>query len=69
MDVKETTWKEMKEMVKNATSGSAPGPNGVPYIVSNFTYKIMATFPRNLEERNYAVLCRKKRTLKQSTVL
>lgn len=33
MDVKETTWKEMKEMVKNATSGSAPGPNGVPYIV------------------------------------
>lgn len=35
MDVRETTLKEIKEMVKNVTLGSAPGPNGVPYTVNS----------------------------------
>ena len=33
MDVSEPTWKEMKEVVNKARSGSVPGPNGIPYIV------------------------------------
>ena len=30
MDVKEPTWKELKEVVKKARSGSAPGLNRIP---------------------------------------
>ena len=33
MDVSEPTWQELKEVVEKARSGSAPGPNGIPYIV------------------------------------
>jgi len=35
METTEPTWKEMKEIVKQARSGSAPGPNGIPYKVYN----------------------------------
>ena len=30
IDVREPTWKELKEVVKKARSGSAPGLNGIP---------------------------------------
>ena len=33
MNVREPTWKEVKEEVKKARSGSAHGPNGIAYIV------------------------------------
>ena len=29
-DVKEPTWSEIQTVIKKASSGSAPGPNGVP---------------------------------------
>ena len=32
-DLKEPTWIEIQAVMKKARSGSAPGPNGVPYIV------------------------------------
>lgn len=52
-DVKESAWKEVNDFVKKERSHSAPGPNGVPYIV----YKkcpalLVATFPSNIEKRN-----------------
>ena len=33
LDVKEPTLKEITEVVKKARTGSAPGPNGIPYKV------------------------------------
>ena len=33
MQTSEPTWKEVKEIVKKERSGSAPGPNGIPYRV------------------------------------
>ena len=33
LDEREPTWKEVQEVVKKARSGSAPGPNGIPYKV------------------------------------
>ena len=33
METTEPTWKEVKEIVKKARSGSAPGPNRIPYNV------------------------------------
>ena len=38
METTEPTCKEMKEIVKQARSGSAPGPNWIPYTV----YKMCA---------------------------
>ena len=33
LDEREPTWTEVQEVVKKARSGSAPGPNGIPYKV------------------------------------
>ena len=44
METTEPTWKEVKEIVKKARSGSAPGPNGIPYKV----YKVCPLLLRRL---------------------
>ena len=41
MDTKEPSWKEVADIVKKARSGSAPGPNGVPYKVYKKCPKIL----------------------------
>lgn len=61
-DVKESVWKEVNDFVKKERPHSAPGPNGVPYIV----YKkcpalLVATFPSNLEKRNNISMLEKVR--------
>lgn len=43
LDDKEPTWKEIKEVLKKARAGSAPGPNSV-------TYKVYKKFPKRLNK-------------------
>ena len=41
INVSETTWSEVQEVVKRARSGSAPGPNGIPYRVYKYCPKLL----------------------------
>ena len=41
MEVKEPTWREVTEVVRKARSGSAPGPNGIPYKVYKKCPKVL----------------------------
>ena len=56
MDVREPTWKEVREVVKKARSGSVSGPNEIPYIVYKGCSKLLRklwqiSVRSNLEER------------------
>ena len=41
MDTSEPTWKEVKDVVTKARSGSAPGPSGIPYKVYKMCPKLL----------------------------
>lgn len=50
-DLSDPKWKEIKEVLRKARTSSAPGPNGIPYIVyySNF----LEANNNNLEARTH----------------
>lgn len=67
-DVKESAWKEVNDFVKKERSHSAPGPNGVPYIVYKMCPALLvATFPSNLEKRNNISMLEKFRGFRKRT--